>query len=87
MTIIRAVSDIFRTSAVLDNGAQLWRLLYSPTLIKFTDGYNVFKDLCYKHIRVALDDIKAKTDDEGDPSILELSVSYTHLTLPTILLV
>ena len=73
MTIIRAVSDIFRTSAVLDNGAQLWRLLYSPTLNQFTEGYNVFKDLCYRHIRVALDDIKAKKDDdEGDPSILEL---------------
>ena len=72
MKIIRAVSDIFKTSSILDNGMQLWRFLPSPKLNQFKNGYDVFRDLCYKYISAALNDIKIKNSNEGDPTLLEL---------------
>ena len=59
LAVINAVSDIFITSAKLEDGIPFWQLLpnASPTFRKFSKAYDVYTETAAKHIHKSIDKI------------------------------
>ena len=75
ITLIRAVSTIFKTSAILDNGIQLWKHLpKSRELDRFIESCEVFKMLATKYVKASLERIKDRpsSSKNEEPTLLEL---------------